>query len=100
MPASGQAVYDPDRPAPDETTMRLRRKPILLTLIALLLSAWFAMGTWHVYKPMPGGLDVATPWVPAVDVTFLADTTYVTPTGDTRSDQAIFDAMLDRKSVV
>ena len=75
--------------------MRLRRKLILLTLTALFLTAWLVMGIWHVYKPMPGGLDVATPWVPAVDVTFLSDTTYVTADGETESDQAIFDAVLD-----
>ena len=75
--------------------MHLRRKPILRVLLALFLLAWLVMGVWHVYKPMPGGLDVATPWVPAVDVTFLSDTTYVTADGETESDQAIFDAVLD-----
>ena len=75
--------------------MHLRRKPILRVLLALFLLAWLVMGVWHVYKPMPGGLDVATPWVPAVDVTFLSDTTYVTAGGETESDQAIFDAVLD-----
>lgn len=74
--------------------MRLRRKTSLRTLLALFLLAWLVMGVWHVYKPMPGGLDVATPWVPAVDVTFLSDTTYVTKNGETRSDQAIFDSVL------
>ena len=68
---------------------------MLATLIALFLTAWLTTGIWHVYKPMPGGLDVATPWVPAVDVTFLSDTTYVTQAGETHSDQAIFDAVLD-----
>ena len=75
--------------------MRLRQKTTLVTVLALFLTAWLVMGVWHVYKPMPGGLDVATPWVPAVDVDFLADTTYVTQADRTRSDQAIFDAMLD-----
>lgn len=75
--------------------MRLRRKAIFRILLALFLLAWAVMGVWHVYKPMPGGLDVATPWVPAVDVTFLSDTTYLTESGQRRSDQAIFDAVLD-----
>ncbi|HER34919.1 MAG: phospholipase [Halothiobacillaceae bacterium] len=73
--------------------MGLRRKPLFLTIITLSLLAWLIMGMWHVYKPMPGGLDVATPWVPAQEVRFLADTTYQAPDGTLVSDQRIFDAI-------
>jgi len=74
--------------------MRLRRKPVLVTLLALFLAAWTGMGAWHVYKPMPGGLDVASPWVPAVDVTFLADHSYLSPAGEPRREQEIFESIL------
>ncbi len=70
-------------------------KRTLIVLITIGLLAWLIVGTWHVYKPVPGGLDVATPWVPAEDVTFLADATYTAPGGKRVSDQQIFDAIQD-----
>ncbi|MFI9651285.1 phospholipase D-like domain-containing protein [Guyparkeria halopsychrophila] len=70
-------------------------KRTLMVLLSIGLLAWLIVGTWHVYKPMPGGLDVATPWVPAEDVTFLADATYTAPDGKRISDQQIFDAISD-----
>ncbi len=77
---------------------RNRFRPGKRSLIALLsagLIAWLVVGAWHVYKPMPGGLDVATPWVPAEDVDFLADVTYAAREGERVSEQQIVDAMLD-----
>ncbi|MFO7809419.1 phospholipase D-like domain-containing protein [Guyparkeria sp.] len=68
-------------------------KRTLIVMLSIGLLAWLIVGTWHVYKPMPGGLDVATPWVPAEDVTFLADATYTAPDGKRVSDQQIFDAV-------
>ncbi|MFN2381864.1 MAG: phospholipase D family protein [Guyparkeria sp.] len=68
-------------------------KRTLMALLSIGLLAWLIVGTWHVYKPMPGGLDVATPWVPATEVTFLANATYTTPDGDHVSDRQIFDAI-------
>ncbi|MFW6323387.1 MAG: phospholipase D family protein [Guyparkeria sp.] len=70
-------------------------KRTLIALTAAGLLAWLIVGTWHVYKPMPGGLDVASPWVPAAEVTFLADTTYTAADGQRVSDQRIFDAIVD-----
>ncbi|QGT78685.1 phospholipase [Guyparkeria halophila] len=81
---------------PPQPPRHRRYRPGKRSLIALLsigLIAWLAMGAWHVYKPMPGGLDVATPWVPAEEVRFLADTTYTAPDGTRVSDQRIFDAI-------
>ena len=68
-------------------------KRSLIALLSIGLIAWLAMGAWHVYKPMPGGLDVATPWVPAEEVRFLADMTYTAPDGRRVSDQRIVDAI-------
>lgn len=74
--------------------MQLRRKPMFITLLSLALLAWLSVGAWHVYKPLPGGLDVATPWAPARDVAFLSDTTYTNAAGERRTSQAIFDEIL------
>lgn len=69
---------------------------LILSLLAVgFLLAWILMAIGHVYKPMPDGLDVATPWVPAAEVTFLADTSYLAEGGEHRSEQAIFDAVFD-----
>lgn len=70
-------------------------KRTLMVLLSIGLLAWLIVGSWHVYKPMPGGLDVATPWVPATEVTFLADATYTAPSGKHVSDQQIFDAIVE-----
>ncbi len=74
--------------------MRLRPMPVLWTLLFLFLLAWIAMGTWHVFKPLPAGLDTATPWSPASEVRFLADLTYTSADGERVSRQAIFDEIL------
>ncbi|MFO7582248.1 phospholipase D family protein [Guyparkeria sp.] len=74
--------------------MRLRPKPVLWTLLLLILLAWAAMGAWHVHKPLPAGLDTATVWMPAEDVSFLTDVTYTAIDGERRTDQAIFDEIL------
>ncbi|MFA7521561.1 MAG: phospholipase D-like domain-containing protein [Halothiobacillaceae bacterium] len=69
---------------------------LILSLLAVgLLLAWILTAIWHVYKPIPDGLDVATPWVPAAEVTFLADTSYLTEGGERGGEQAIFDAVFD-----
>ncbi|MDG4867593.1 phospholipase D family protein [Guyparkeria sp. 1SP6A2] len=67
---------------------------MFITLLSIGLFAWLSVGAWHVYKPLPGGLDVATPWAPAEDVAFLSDTTYTNPTGERQTSQAIFGEIL------
>lgn len=58
-----------------------------------LLAWWVSVGTWHVYKPMPPGTDIATPAVAVApsDVRFLFDLTYRTPQGQTVHEHSIFD---------
>ena len=74
--------------------MRLHLKPVLWTALLLFLLAWTVMGTWHVFKPLPAALDIATPWMPTEDVRFLADVTYTSTDGTRIADQAIFDEIL------
>lgn len=75
----------------------MRPRPMIVLWIALLLFllAWIATAAWHVVKPMPPGLNVATPWQPAGEVAFLADVTYTAPDGERRTEQAIFDRILE-----
>ncbi len=67
---------------------------MFIILLSIGLFAWLCVGAWHVYKPLPGGLDVATPWTPADDVVFLSDTTYTNPAGERQTNQAIFEQIL------
>lgn len=61
---------------------------------AALLLAATGLGVYHQYKPLPSGLDAATPLRPAVNARFLSDETWQTDGGDRRVQQAIFDEAL------
>lgn len=54
------------------------------------------VGVWHVYKPLPEGLNKK--WqernVDDSQIQFLQDTTYVTPSGEKVVDQHIFDEVI------
>ncbi|MBY6205857.1 phospholipase D family protein [Halomonas denitrificans] len=82
--------------AEDKTAVRRlawRRLVGVLVLAAVVL--WLAMALFHRYKPLPDGLSVAMPERPAVDVRFLADLTWVDPSGERQVDQRIFDRVLE-----
>jgi len=59
--------------------------------LLLPLSLLAAVAGWHVYKPMPAGLDFAGPFRPARDLRFLRDITTTGADGSRRFDQQIFD---------
>lgn len=61
-----------------------------IAVFAILLLYVVTAG-YHVRKPLPSGIDVATPWRPATDVTFLLDSTYLDPDGEQHQDAVIFD---------
>jgi hypothetical protein len=69
----------------------MKRTVLKVTLVLVLALAGFA--TYHVYKPLPPGLDMATPAREASNVEFLADKTYVDASGQRQMDQEIFDAI-------
>lgn len=60
----------------------------------LLLIVLFFIAIYHVYKPLPPGVDFAGPKRMASDVQFLADRTY-TVNGERQMEQQIFDAIFD-----
>jgi phosphatidylserine/phosphatidylglycerophosphate/cardiolipin synthase-like enzyme len=63
----------------------------LAILSSLFLCLLVAPGCYHVWKPLPAGISFAGPPRPAHHVEFLADLTYVDPSGERRVDQRIFD---------
>lgn len=73
--------------------MQLHRTLKPLAVIALLL--WLSTMVWQTIKPLPEGLHVNIAAPLAVDeVHFLHDLTYRTASGERRSEQQIFDAVL------
>ncbi len=85
------SITQPERPiAPRRSRPRWRA-----ALVAVLLSAWIASGTWHVVKPLPDGLAVALPERSTAMVELIADDTWVDANGKRRTDQAIFDRKLE-----
>ena len=60
-----------------------------------LLAVYLSTGAYHLYKPLPEGLDVVTPYHPAEGVEFLADATWTDTQGNQHTEQEIFDAALE-----
>jgi phosphatidylserine/phosphatidylglycerophosphate/cardiolipin synthase-like enzyme len=73
---------------------RLRLRQWLGLACLVLLVVVMGVGFYHQYKPLPEGLDVATPMRPARDVRFLSDETWQVEGGERRMEQAIFDEVL------
>jgi hypothetical protein len=71
-----------------------RKRPHRIVLPVLLM-AYVLTGVYHVYKPLPDGLDVATPYRAAQDVEFLVDSTWRDPRGEQHTQHEIFDAALE-----
>ncbi|MET0987794.1 MAG: phospholipase D-like domain-containing protein [Steroidobacteraceae bacterium] len=71
--------------------LRLRKRRVLL----VVLLAWVTTAIWQVNKPMPPGTDLLTASVavPASDLQFFNDLTYLDSQGQRRSEQEIFDAV-------
>ena len=72
----------------------LRAGPGRAILLGLLL-AYLSTGAYHVSKPLPDGLDVATPYRAAEAVEFLADSTWIDTQGEQHTRHQIFDAALE-----
>lgn len=65
--------------------------PRLLTVIAVIL---IISAVYHVYKPLPAGLNLTAPQRYAADIEFLTDNTYTDADGERQIEQQIFDAIL------
>jgi hypothetical protein len=60
-----------------------------------LFGLYLLIGAYHLHKPLPDGLDAATPYRQAEQVEFLADTTWLDASGRQHTKHAIFDAALN-----
>ncbi|SDJ62067.1 phospholipase D-like domain-containing protein [Billgrantia gudaonensis] len=65
-----------------------------LWIVAAVLAAWFAMGVWQRFKPLPESVGRAWPERAAERVRFLADVTWYDAEGERHIDQTIFDEIL------
>lgn len=71
-----------------------RERPHRFFLTGLFI-AYVLTGIYHVYKPLPDGLDVATPYRAAHDVEFLVDSTWLDTRGAQHTRHEIFDTALE-----
>ena len=62
-------------------------------VLAILLLSLLAAGLYHMYKPLPAGLNY-TGKLRHAEVEFLSDQSYVDAAGQLQSEQVIFDRML------
>lgn len=75
--------------------VRLLRKRLFRLLIVSLASLYGVTACYHLHKPLPDGLDVATPWRAATELVWLEDWTFLDAAGEQHSEAAIFDAAFD-----
>ncbi|MEX2259663.1 MAG: hypothetical protein WD672_13230, partial [Woeseia sp.] len=71
----------------------MTKRRVLLAAAGLMV-LYLVTAVFHAYKPLPEGLDVATPWRTSGDIEFLADTTWTDRHGQRQSDHEIFDRAL------
>ena len=77
------------------TRSRRRWTRALAAAVVLLTIVYLVTATWHLFKPLPEGLNLATPWRPATTVSFHADSTWLDSEGRQQSDTQIFEAAFD-----
>ena len=63
--------------------------------LVLLLFVYLGVASWHVYKPMPHGLNARFELKPAHEVEFLVDASWITSDGDQAQTTQIFERMLE-----
>jgi hypothetical protein len=79
--------------APKKQEHRIMEKPLKRFFTALILACAIS-GTYHVFKPMPTGLNFTAPLRYTNDVEFLIDSTYVDANGQPAQGHEIFDEIL------
>lgn len=71
------------------------RRRLATGLLALII-LWLAIiAIYHVYKPLPYGLDFSPAERTVTSVQFLADRTFTTADGERHMEQQIFDAVIE-----
>jgi len=63
--------------------------------MVILLGMYLSVAVYHSVKPLPDGLDWASPYRPATDVEFLADSSWLDASGRQHHKSMIFDAALE-----
>ncbi len=76
---------------PDKTRTRRRWPRAVFAALALV---YLATATWHVFKPLPDGLNFNGPWRPVSSLRFYADSTWLDSGGEQHVERQIFDAAL------
>lgn len=72
-----------------------KSKRIVKWLLLVLCLLWIVLAIYHSYKSLPQGISVATPVMPAQNVRFLADFTWVDKNGTRHTDQQIFNRIFE-----
>ncbi|TVS10751.1 MAG: phospholipase [Wenzhouxiangella sp.] len=75
--------------------MKLRKSIQWRWYLAALFVLWLGVAAWHVWKPLPQGLDFPGPVRETAAVEFLADWTWVDEQGQRTTDQHIFERKLE-----
>jgi phosphatidylserine/phosphatidylglycerophosphate/cardiolipin synthase-like enzyme len=70
-------------------------KRIVRWLLLVFLLAWITLSVYHSHKPLPNGISMASPALSVTGARFLADYTWVDKHGVRRSDQEIFDRVIE-----
>jgi phosphatidylserine/phosphatidylglycerophosphate/cardiolipin synthase-like enzyme len=81
-------------PAKSIAFMQLLQLHPVAWLIGILLIVYSGTFVWHVYKPLPYGLDTGYPQREANDVDFLVDSTWLDADGQQHQRSEIFDTLL------
>jgi len=64
-------------------------------LLVVLLVGWVSLGVYHSFKSLPEGVSFSSAEYPAMNVRFLADSTWVDRDGVRQTDQQIFDRVFE-----
>jgi phosphatidylserine/phosphatidylglycerophosphate/cardiolipin synthase-like enzyme len=75
--------------------LKRRRKQLLWLVAVTLLGVYLSVAVHHSIKPMPDGLAWTSPYRPATDVEFLADSSWLDTSGRQHHEGTIFDAALE-----
>lgn len=71
--------------------LKKHRWKAIFTVVLLIV---FSVGCYNTVKPLPHGLNISGPARAVDDVAFIGDMTYIDPSGQRKSEQAIFDEVM------
>jgi hypothetical protein len=80
---------------PTITVRKNRRNRALWVVAFILVGMYLSVAIHHSIKPLPDGLQWTSPYRPAADVEFLADSSWLDARGRQHHEGAIFDAAIE-----